>query len=119
MLLPVYASAPTNTSPEGKNGTVVTRNDINRIISRNAVIYGVETKIIQDVINCESGFNPDAQNITEKEKSYGLVQINLLAHPTITEEQAKDPEFAVEFLAKNLAKNKGNLWTCYAKMQKM
>ena len=58
--------------------------------------------LLSAVINQESGFNPNAQNVSDKERSYGLGQINLNAHPQITEEQAKDPGFAIDFVAKRL-----------------
>ena len=69
------------------------------------------------IIECESSFNPLAKNITSKESSYGLVQINLKAHKHITIEQATNPDFAIEFLAKNLAEKRGKMWyTCFKKV---
>jgi hypothetical protein len=78
------------------------------------------------VIQCESQFNTEIQSqhhytaknvpkgykVGDREQSYGLVQIHLPAHPTITKEQAIDPEFAVDFMAKNIKTNP-NMWTCY------
>ena len=49
----------------------------------------------------------------QREQSFGLVQIHLPAHRTITKEQALDPEFAIDFLAKNLAQGRGTMWSCY------
>lgn len=94
----------------------VERNEITRIIERKAFSYGLNPILMAEIIQCESSFNPNAKNITSREFSVGLSQINLLVHD-VTIEQASDPEFAVDFLAKNLKAGKGdNMWvTCYAK----
>lgn len=81
---------------------------------------------MESIISCESGWNhtiqsnhvyternvPKGYKIGDREQSFGLVQIHLPAHPSITKEQAKDPEFALEFLAKNIAAGKSSMWTC-------
>lgn len=77
------------------------------------------------IISCESGWNPNIQSnhryttnapagyvSGQREESYGLVQIHLPAHPHITKEQALDPEFALDFLARNLAVGRENMWSC-------
>ena len=84
---------------------------ISVVIAENASKYGVSEKTIRAVINCESGFDEDA--VGDHGKSFGLVQIHLPAHPSITKEMANDREFAVEFLAKNLSTGNGKIWTCY------
>jgi len=96
--------------------TKVERNDINRIIERKAFSYGLNPILMAEIVDCESGFNLKAEHISTKERSYGLVQINTLVHD-VTIEQATDPEFAIEFLAKHLKEGKGDtMWvTCYAK----
>lgn len=76
-----------------------------------ATKYNVKPSLMRSVVQCESTFNPDA--VGDGGNSFGLVQINLPSHPTITKEQAHDPDFALDFLAKNLAAGKGKLWTCY------
>ena len=82
---------------------------------------------MMSVINCESQYHPSIQSkhvyternvpkgyaVGDREQSYGLVQIHLPAHSSVTKAQATDPEFAVDFLAKNLAVGKGSMWTCY------
>ena len=74
------------------------------------------------VINCENKeWDTDLQSriINKKgvrEKSYGLSQIHLPSHPNISLEQATDPDFAIEFMAQNLSKGKGKMWTCYRKL---
>lgn len=81
---------------------------------------------MEAIIGCESGWDttiqshhtyhernvPKGYKVGDREQSFGLVQIHIPAHPSITKEQAKDPEFALEFLAKNLAAGKAGMWTC-------
>ena len=68
-----------------------------------ALRTGVPAALISAVIKNESGFNHKAANDkTSREKSYGLGQINLLAHPQITRAQAEDPVFAIDFVADRL-----------------
>lgn len=69
------------------------------------------------VVKCESGYKPQARNYNPPiEDSRGIVQINLLAHSHITVEQAEDIEFSLNFLAENISKNNGRIWTCHRKI---
>lgn len=101
--------------PEAPQAPVAQVKTIDEVIHLSAVKYGVSESLMRQIIKCESGFRPDA--IGDGGYSYGLVQIHLPSHPYVTSEQAKDPEFAVDFLAKNLAVNKGSMWTCYRMLQ--
>lgn len=94
---------------------VPTPKSIPELVTYYSNKYSVSEVVINKVINCESGFNPNAHNLTSREDSWGLVQINRLAHPHISVEQATNPSFAIEFLAENLSKNNGRIWTCYNK----
>lgn len=76
--------------------------------------YQVSYQVMAKIVRCESGWRTDAHN-PNGEDSWGLVQINLRAHKDIAKEQATDPDFALDFLAKNLSKGHGKLWTCYTK----
>lgn len=74
-----------------------------------------------DTIDCEDvSWKADQQsNITTKdgrEESYGLAQINLPAHPEISYAQATTPEFAIEFMAKEMADGKASEWSCWRKL---
>lgn len=78
------------------------------------------------VIACESQYNPYVQSnhryktdrpregvsAGQREQSFGLVQIHLPAHPHITYKQATDPEYAVDFLAKEIANGRLYKWSC-------
>lgn len=88
---------------------------IEELIAHFATQYNVSSSTMTKIIACESSFRPNIINSTSREYSVGLVQINLKAHTKITEEQAKNPVFAVEFLAENLSKGKGRMWSCYKK----
>lgn len=92
---------------------------INATIATFAKKYSVEGKIslLEKIVFCESTYKVNAVNHTEREYSVGLVQINLKAHKDITYEQAVDPDFAIEFLVKNVADGRGSMWTCYQKLQ--
>lgn len=46
-----------------------------------------------------------------RENSWGLAQIHLPSHPSVTKEQAQDPEFSIEFMARHLSKGK-DIWNC-------
>ena len=85
------------------------------LISFYSHYYNVNEDTLHKVINCESKYNPLAHN-SVGENSWGLVQINLNAHKTITVEQATDRNFAIDFLAKNIKNGKGSMWTCYRKL---
>lgn len=47
----------------------------------------------------------------DRERSFGLAQIHLPDHD-VTYEQAIDPAFAIDFMAKNFAEGNAQWWTC-------
>ena len=64
--------------------------------------YQVSEILMRKITKCESRYNTLAHNLTAREDSWGLVQINLKAHTNISKEQATSPDFALDFLAKNI-----------------
>jgi hypothetical protein len=48
-----------------------------------------------------------------REESYGLVQIHLPAHPTVSKEEAQDPTFSIVFLVEHIKAGKAKIWSCY------
>lgn len=84
---------------------------IKTIISANAEKYIVDSIILTNVINCESSFVTNARG--DGGHSRGLAQIHNIYHPEVTDEMADNPEFAIDFIAKNIASGKGYQWTCY------
>lgn len=82
------------------------------LIVEKSAEYKVSADLMRKIIHCESSGNPNA--VGDYGNSFGLVQIYLPAHPTITKEQALDKEFAVSFLAKGIAEGYAWWWTCYS-----
>ena len=98
-----------STSYKGNN------NDSNRTYFRElsykyANKYGVDPVRMWKIVLCESGGRPDAKN--PHSSATGIVQILLSAHPTITKEQALDPDFSLEWMAQNLAAGRWSMWVC-------
>ena len=83
------------------------------MITSSADKYGVNRSLLAQIIKCESGSNPNA--VGDHGTSFGLVQIHLPAHPNITKEQALDPEFSTDYLAKQISIGNANMWSCYKK----
>lgn len=108
---------------------IVTPKTIPQLITYYAEKYKVSEDLITDLIDCETShtFNPVMQsNIRynfssskrgivkgERERSYGLAQIHLPDHPEVSYEQAINAEFAIEFMAKNIADGQVGMWSCY------
>ena len=90
-----------------------TQERINQEIETQAHTYGVNADIMHKVIKCESNYNPNA--LGDGGKSRGLVQIHSGYH-AVSDEDAYNPQYAIEFLAKHLAQGKGNLWSCFKKI---
>lgn len=61
--------------------------------------------------NGESTWKADA--VGDGGSSFGLAQIHIPAHPHITPEQAKDPEFALEFMVDEFLQGNEWKWTCW------
>ena len=89
---------------------------VSALIEHYAVQYQIDPRLADMTMKCESGGNTHAHNKTAREDSWGLSQINLLAHTDITKEQATDKVFAIEFLVKGIAEGNGDMWyICYRK----
>ncbi len=93
-----------------------------------AALWGVNPNVMWAVVKCEDpNLSPTQQSnyhyiyydsegnrqTGAREKSFGLAQIHLPAHPSISYEQAIDPDFSLNFLAKMLSMGKGSMWTCW------
>lgn len=105
MFLAITVNANTVASP------VVEVKTIDQLIDEKSAEYNVSASLMRKIIHCESSGNPNA--VGDGGYSFGLVQIHSPSWPDITQEQAVDPEFAINFLAKKLSEDKGHLWTCY------
>ena len=89
-----------------------TEERIKQKIDEVAEQYNVNPQVMHKVIKCESSYNPNA--LGDGGKSRGLVQIHSDYHD-VSDEDAYNPQYAIEFLARMLSQGKGNLWTCYRK----
>lgn len=99
--------------------------------------FNVSYSLMNDILDCENDTrNPNRQSevrytesqiknnpswgaVGEFEKSFGLVMIHIPAcnkyeGKCITESQAKDPEFAIRYLASEISKGKASKWSCYS-----
>ena len=95
---------------------------VDELITQYASVYEVSEHNMHLIINCESQYYPEIQSKHinskgEREQSFGLVQIHLPAEnrwqgEIITEEQSKDPEFAIRFLAHEMSIGNTWKWTC-------
>ena len=105
----VHAEAPT--LPPEPVKTEWTVEEIKSMVDYYADKYGVSRQLMQKVVNCESSYNYKA--VGDGGKSFGLSQIHKPSHPTITYEESTNPDFALDFMASNISKGKGNMWSCY------
>lgn len=99
---------------------------INKEVEDKAKEYKVSADLMKAIINCESqgsttiqsnhryhaGNVPKGYKIGDREMSFGLSQIHLPAHH-VTKEEAIDPKFAIDFMAKNISEGHANWWSCY------
>ena len=69
-----------------------------------------------NVVICESNGNTDAVLKTEREDSHGAVQVNLLAHPNVTKEQAHDLQWSLSWMRDQWAANRQSMWSCWTKL---
>jgi len=85
--------------------------DLSNLIVTNAQKYGVHPAVLAAVLQNESGINPnvnDNNSVMENGKTSrdrGIAQISDYWNPTITDAQARDPAFAIEYAAKTLSEN--------------
>ncbi len=76
---------------------------------------GAYTSMVDFIIRNESGYNNcivgDAHITGKDTPSLGLSQINLKFNPSVTPEQALDPDFAIKYLINDLRAGKLAKWT--------
>jgi hypothetical protein len=90
-------------------------------VERYAKLYDVPSGEIAETIDCETGGTWDTTIRSGhtlsygQERSYGLAQIHLPSHPDVSHEEATDPDFAIEFMAKHWDTHK-SWWVCARKL---
>lgn len=85
--------------------------DLRTYASTTAQQYGLNADRFVSVLDCESGFDPEA--IGDHGTSFGVVQIHMPAHPDITLEQATDPLWAINWAAEQWSKGNAAAWSCW------
>ena len=88
-----------------------TKEDIITLIGIYAEKYGVSEYEMKQTVFHESHY--DRYDIGDDGNSYGIAQIHLPSHKGITVEQAQDPHFALDFMAKNFKAGHARMWTGY------
>lgn len=104
-VVPTPALAPTVPSVQYSSSTAPL------IIEAYAIHYGIPAEPLKRTLMCESKLRAGA--VGDGGNSYGVAQIHLPSHPTITKEQALDPLFAIDWTAQQFAKGKQKMWSCY------
>ena len=80
-----------------------------------ATEHNISPKTFSNLIYYESRWNPDADNGYDR----GIVQINRKSHPEVTDAQAFDPIWAMNWAADEIVAGKISQWTvcnCYSFM---
>jgi hypothetical protein len=86
---------------------------IEQMIDMAAESHSIATTTLYNLIWAESRLDPKADNGYDR----GLAQINREAWPEITDEQAFDPEWALNWTAQKIADGESYIWTvcnCYS-----
>lgn len=93
------------------------------IIEAYATKYGIPAQPLIDTLSCESktanypkGFDPEA--IGDKGLARGIAQIRSDYFPDITDAEAFNPLFSINFAAKEFAAGHASWWSCYNKLYK-
>lgn len=78
---------------------------------------------IAQILLCENrDLDPELQSriITngEREDSWGLAQIHLPSHPTVSKAMAQNPYFAIDFTVRHVVAGDSHMWTCARSIQK-
>ena len=114
---------PRKLSPAPKPTAVPTpasSQEVNELIDRFSVQYGVNPNVLRHMILCESGFNSSAVNHIY----VGLFQFDTSTWINFRKQIGEDPDPKLRFSAKDsvqtgtyaISKGKGNLWpNCYPK----
>ena len=89
----------------------LTKDEIKGFLKEMSQKYGIDYNTFLAVATCESGLNYTA--IGDNRTSFGVFQIHLPAHPNVSEEEALDPYFNIEWSAEKFKKDP-TIWTCYA-----
>ncbi len=92
--------------------------ELQQLIRATAQNNGIDEGLFLSVANCESGLVTDIQSHFVRdgvqERSFGLFQINLDAHPDVSYAQATDPYYNVAWAARHFNDQPTHWKTCMA-----
>lgn len=108
--------------------STLTLDEIQSLVRDKAKKYGVRFDSLFQTILCEAPrtkdglFDPTGQSKYKDEKgdlegSWGLVQIHLVSHTEITKAQALDPDWSIDWMAKQFAAGNAYMWTCWQELK--
>lgn len=114
-----FGAAASSTSPilSAASSTA----EIQQMILTVAQNDGLNATHFLAVAQCESALDPTIQSTFKKldgtqERSYGLWQINLDAHPDITLAEADDPTWSTQWAAKQWKNDLYTEWACWQRL---
>ena len=81
------------------------------LIARYASEFDVSATQMAQTIHCESRGNSNA--VGDHGTSYGIAQIHLPAHPSISKSQALDKEWSIRWMAEQFSLKRQSMWTCW------
>lgn len=103
---PVQAQAPTHPIK-----TEWTTAEVKAMTSIYAANYGVSDAIMQTIIQNESQYQWN--DVGDHGTSFGACQIHLPAHPDITQAEAENPDFCLDWTARQIVAGHAEMWTTY------
>jgi len=92
---------------------ILTESEVKSYLS-NAGFKGVALNYATQICYCESGYNTNALNLTSREDSRGLMQINVIAHPEYSNLDLFNPgtNCMVAYQIYQESGNNFGAWTC-------
>lgn len=95
-----------------------TADRIKQAYKEQAEKHNVSFEEMWNTVLCENPqLIPDLQSHWtlhgKREESYGISQIHLPSWPNVSYEQAIDPQFSAEFMAKRFSEGLASRWTCW------
>ena len=84
--------------------------------TRQADYYGLDMPALIATIECESGFNATSRG--DHGLARGIAQIRSDYWPDITEAQADDPYWALDWMIEKWREGREELWSCYRNLKK-
>lgn len=99
-------------APQTKSSPLTaSQQEVEALIRRIAGEMGFgDADFLVRLARCESGLRPNA--LGDHGQSRGLFQIYRPAHPTVTDEQAYNPEWAIRWTINKINAGGVNIWTC-------